>query len=45
MRIFETDDGWKNQETMFWDFIRSVGMTKQYMLWQKAISKKELIVE
>lgn len=42
--IFETDDGYKTQEAMLWDFIKAIGETENYKLWHSAIVKEELSV-
>ena len=37
-KIFKTQDGWKSDEALMWDFIKSVDMVNEYRLWLNSIT-------
>jgi len=46
LTIYETCDGemW-TEAHMYWEFIKSIDMCKEYYLWEKAIIKQHIDVK
>jgi len=40
MEIYETDDGMRDEKGMYWEFIKSMELTKEYDLFHKALVNK-----
>lgn len=41
--IFKTEtDGWCTQEKMYYEFIKSMGLVKEYGLWHTSVVEEEM---